>query len=77
LINLASIHDFKDYLLRPSKEQHAKTRGKREWEIINNPLITQPYKHSKVFLKLQNIQRNFIEFLKTGNKTIPQEELPF
>lgn len=75
VLNLACTHDFKGYIKR-SKAQSAVTRGgQKVWEIVNNPLIVQPDKRRGGFRKLQTLQRRFIQFLKTGERPLLQQEL--
>jgi hypothetical protein len=66
VLNSACKHGFKGYL-KLSKEQGAVTRrGQKVWEIMNNPLIVEPDKRRGGFKKLQILQGQFIQFLKTG-----------
>lgn len=74
VIRQAEQHEFRDYLRynRDMRGNYGQT-----WEITNNPRDLRADKRYAAWRKLQTLQKEFLEALRTGRRLEPQENLPF
>ena len=73
VIRQAEQYEFRDYL-RYNRDMLGSFG--HTWEITNNPRDLRDKRHT-AWRKLQSLQRNFLEALRTGRRIEPQGELPF
>lgn len=74
VIRQAAQYEFKDYLKYNKDLKH---KFGPTWEITSNPLDLRTDKRHTAWKKLQTLQRNFLEALRTGRKAEEQADLPF
>lgn len=70
----ASLTEFKEYL---RYNRQMVRRFGPTWDIISNPLDLHSDKRHAAWKRLQNLQKKFLEALRTGERSFNQNDLPF